>query len=660
MLENMNPPNNLLLGLIPIKHFFPLSCWKSARLIQGLLLFCLTLACTLDSQAQTTNGAEILRTKRVLMIFSEARDLPGNVLMEQAVREELQSHSTNNIEFFTESLDASRFPDPRHYQLFGDYIRNKYAGQKMDLVMLFMARNLMLAHEMARVLPTNVPSVFVVVNDLEIPNPAGNQPFTGIFQRFDITGTINFIFRLQPDTRRVVVIGGVSDADRTTLQRIGEMAKSVAGVKFEFWTNAPVEDMCKAASTLTEGTVIMLGTVQRDGAGEPFYTSQVVQMLAPSSGVPVYVLGAGLIGSGAVGGYVVNTEDLGAAAGKQALSALNGVPVSQIPIELRTNGTPIVDCRALERWHIKQSRLPADTIIRYRPQSLWEDHKLLIVLVGLGFLGQAITIVALLLQRKRQRFAEAQIERQRMELAHVSRVSTMGQLASALTHELNQPLGAILRNAEAAEIFLQNNPPNLEEIRAILTDIRRDDKRAGNVIDRMRALYKRRSVISSRVDMRELVEDTVALTRADANSRQVKLTVQMPVQLPHVQGDRVQLQQVLLNLILNGMDAMAGVPRTGRSLVVRASETRNKNLQVEVKDHGTGISPDYAAQIFEPFFTTKSNGMGMGLAISQTIIEAHGGDIWVESKGGEGATFTFILPPAGHAKVKDGDLPATL
>lgn len=656
----MNAANNLLPGLIPIKHFFPLSGWKSARLIQGLLVFCLMFSCTCDAGAQTTNSGEGLEAKRVLMIFSEARDLPGNILMEQAVRQEMQAHSTNDIEFFTESLDASRFSESKDYRLFGDYIRNKYAGQKMDLVMLFMARNLMLAHEMKRVLPANVPSVYVGLNDLDTPNSSADRPFTGIFQRLDISGTINFIFRLQPETRRVVVIGGVSDADQTTLRRIDEMAKSVAGVKFEFWTNAPVEDMCKAASTLTEGTVILLGTVQRDRGGEPFYTSQVVQMLAPSSGVPVYVLGAGLIGSGALGGYVVDTEDLGADAGRLAVRALDGTPISQIPVELKTNGTPMVDWRALERWHIKQSRLPMGTVIRYRPQSLWQDHQLLIVFVGICVLGQAITIVALLLQRRRQRRAEAEIERQRMELAHVSRISTMGQLASALTHELNQPLGAILRNAEAAEIFLQNSPPNLEEVRAILTDIRRDDKRAGNVIDRMRALYKRRTVISSRVDLRELVEDTIALIRADAAARNVKLTVQISAELPQVQGDRVHLQQVLLNLILNGMDAMTDVPRTGRSLLVRASETKNGNVQVEVKDHGSGIAPDDAAQIFEPFFTTKPNGMGMGLAISQTIIDAHGGDIWVESKGGEGATFTFILPPAGNGKVKDGDLPAAL
>jgi signal transduction histidine kinase len=320
----------------------------------------------------------------------------------------------------------------------------------------------------------------------------------------------------------------------------------------------------------------------------------------------------------------------------------------------------MVDWRVLQKWHIKPGRLPVGTIMSYRPTSLWEEHKILIIFVVAGLLAQAFTIIALLVLRGQQRRAVAEIEKQRTELAHVSRVSTMGQLASALTHELNQPLGAILRNAEAAELFLQSSPPNLEEVRAILTDIRRDDKRAGNVIDRMRALYKRRSLVLQDLDLRELVEDTVALTRTDADTRQVRITMQMPPQLPRTQGDRVHLQQVLLNLILNGMDSMATVSKPRRILLVRVQATKSGNLQIEITDHGTGIAPEAAARIFEPFFTTKSNGMGMGLAISQTIIEAHGGDIWVDSKGGAGTTFTLILPPAGVSKVKEGDLPASL
>lgn len=640
-----------------VKHFFSTAGTGAVWLGRALIVFYLMILGVPKGGAQTTNNAGTAPTKHVLLIFSEARDLPGNVLMEQAVRQEMLSGSTNNIEFFTESLDTSRFPNPEYYQIFGEYIRNKYSGQKLDLVMMFMARNFALAHAMDTVLATNIPAVFVVLNDLDVPNPPGGRPYTGIFQRLDILGTFKFIFRLQPETRRVVVVGGVSANDQRTVGRIAELARTVDGVKFEYWTNQPVEELCRQSRSLTAGTVILLAALQRDSTGQPFYTAEAAQMLAPGAGVPVYVLGEGLIGTGALGGSVINFDTLGEETGKLALSALNGEPVNQIPIEVRTNGTPMVDWRALERWDIKQSRLPVGCEIRYQPHSLWEEHKKLILFFGAGLVAQAITIVALLIQRRRHSLAQAQIERQRTELAHVSRVSTMGQLASALTHELNQPLGAILRNAEAAELFLQNNPPNLEEVRAILTDIRRDDKRAGNVIDRMRSLYQRRSLVLGPLDLCELVTDTVALTQTDAAARHVKVHWETPPQLPPANGDRVHLQQVLLNLILNGMDAMTAVPKTRRLLTIRVSETKNGNLRLAVADHGTGIAPEDAGRIFEPFFTTKMNGMGMGLAISQTIIEAHGGDIWVDSKGTEGTTITFILPPAGRARVKDGDLP---
>ncbi|HUE36241.1 MAG TPA: ABC transporter substrate binding protein, partial [Candidatus Acidoferrum sp.] len=473
------------------------------------MVFCLFLFSLQDGRAQATNAIE-LPAKRVLLLFSEARDLPGNVLLEQAIRSEMAAHSTNRIEFFSESMDVGRFPDTNLFNLFGEYIKNKYADQKIDVAMMFMARNFMLAREMTNALPPGLPLVYVVVNDLDVPGSPAGRPFTGIFQRFDIPGTVKFIFRLQPETRRVVVVGGISKADQVTLSRVAEIAQSVEGVRFDFWTNMPVVEICKAAASLPPDTVILLTTVQRDVTGQPFYTSQVVQMLAPSASVPVYVLGEGLIGTGAVGGNVMDSDSLGAGAGQLALRILAGTPVNQIPIEVRTNGTPMVDWRTLQRWNIKESRLPADCVIRYRPRSLWEDHRNLIIFVSAALLAQAITIIALLFQRGRQRRAEAEIERQRTELAHVTRVSTLGQLASALTHELNQPLGAILRNAEAAELFLQSNPPNLQEVRAILTDIRRDDKRAGNVIDRMRALYKRRGLALDRLDLRELVEDTVA------------------------------------------------------------------------------------------------------------------------------------------------------
>ena len=597
-----------------------------------------------DSRGQTTSGQADSKVKRVLMIFGEGKDVLGNVVLEQAVRAEMQKASSNRIEFLAEYLDASHFSDKEHFRLFQDYLGKKYAGQNLDLIMAFPSKDYTLAGELPEALFPNVPVVFVAVNEMEVPSEIAKLGVTGIVQRFDLQGTLGLILRLQPDTRRVVVIGGTTEMDHATLGRIEEVAQSMDGIKFDFWTNRPMAELQGAVGSLPEGTVILLSTVLRDTTGQPFFMSQLAQMFAPSASVPVYVLGGWGLGSGALGGAAVDPDVLGAKAGQLALRVLNGIRPETLPIDVATKGTPMVDWRALRRWGIKENRVPADGVIRYRPRSLWEEHRNLIMLSLAVILAQAATIAGLLAQRRQRRRAEAEILGQRVELAHVARVSTMGQLASALAHELNQPLGAILRNAEAAELFLQKEKPDLREIQAILADIRKDDQRAGSVIDRMRSLLKRHSLESNPLDLGELLEETVTLARSDARTRQVNLILRVPEQFPVVRGDRVHLQQVLLNLILNGMDAMGSRPPEERLLTIWAGIAKEGKVEVTVSDCGTGVSPANLERLFEPFFTTKPNGMGMGLAISRTIIDAHGGKIQAENNAGMGATFKFTLP----------------
>src|SRR3984885_1409496 len=242
--------------------------------------------------------------------------------------------------------------------------------------------------------------------------------------------------------------------------------------------------------------------------------------------------------------------------------------------------------------------------------------------------------------------AEHETDRLQIEIAHVGRVSMMGQLASALAHEINQPLGAILRNAEAAEIFLQDPSPDLIEVRAVLAHIRKDDQRAGHVIDRIRRMLKRNKLDSQALEVTELVSDVVAMVRADAVARQSQLEIDVPECLPRVCGDRVQLQQVLLNLILNGMDSLNGANRDNRLVRLSARLDEARTIEITVSDTGQGIPAEKLHQIFDPFFTTKTNGMGMGLPISRTIIEAHRGRLWAENRSGGGAVFRFTLPVA--------------
>ena len=611
-----------------------------------LLILALTGSGMRDGFAQSAPARDDAHPKRVLVLFNDARDTSGNITLQQAFQTELQRLATNRIDFFEEYLYARHFTDPAHFQLFQNYLGRKYAGQNLDLIVVFPAGDYALAGALPAALFPDVPVVFVTANELEVPYAISKLGVTGIIQRFDIRGTLGLILRLQPDTRRVVVVGGTSESDRASLGRIQEIAQGLEGIEIDFWTNRPVAELPAAVKSLPPGTVILLSTIQRDAGGQPYFMSQVAQLLVPSASVPIYVLGGLAVGSGVVGGVVVDSEKLGAHGGQLAFRVLGGVKPESLPIEVETKGTPMVDWRALRRWHLNESRLPADCVVRYRPVTLWDQHRDLILISLAVFLAQAVTITGLLAQRKRRRHAEAEMLNQQTELAHVSRVSTMGQLASSLAHELSQPLGAILKNAEAAEIFLQHEKPDLEEIRAILADIRKDDQRAGNVIARMRSLLKRRSVELISLDLGELLRDTVTLAESDARARLVTISLQLPVKLPDVRGDRVHLQQVLLNLILNAMDAMAGTAKAERHLTVRAELLPDEYVQVSVSDCGTGIPPDKLARLFEPFFTTKPDGMGMGLPISQTIIEAHGGTIRAVNNATQGAVFKFTLKVA--------------
>jgi PAS domain S-box-containing protein len=243
---------------------------------------------------------------------------------------------------------------------------------------------------------------------------------------------------------------------------------------------------------------------------------------------------------------------------------------------------------------------------------------------------------------------QAQFEAQllRQEVAHAGRVSMMGQLAAALAHEINQPLSAILRNAEAAEIFMEEASPDLDEIRAIVADIRKDDERAGSVIERMRSMLRRQELDTRPLDVGELVGSVLALLKADSAERHIRLDVKVPQDLPFVLGDRVHIQQVLLNLIINGMDAIDGSESQDRCVTVIAVADTTRAVQIAVSDTGSGIPPEKLAIVFEPFFTTKTKGMGMGLPICRSIIEAHGGRFWAENNPANGATFRFTVPVA--------------
>jgi C4-dicarboxylate-specific signal transduction histidine kinase len=243
---------------------------------------------------------------------------------------------------------------------------------------------------------------------------------------------------------------------------------------------------------------------------------------------------------------------------------------------------------------------------------------------------------------------EGDLQKHRSALGHTQRVFALGQLAAALAHELNQPLGAILRNAEAGELFLRQDSPDLEELREIFVDIQRDDQRAAAVIDRMRALLRYREIRFEVIAPQELFRQVADLLKTEMQARGAALRITVPSKFPGVRGDRVQLQQVLVNLLLNSLDALDARQDGPRQMEISAAQMEGGLVEFAVKDTGIGIDHDQSRDLFEPFVTTKSEGTGIGLAISKTIVEAHGGRIRAENHPGGGACFRFTLPVAGE------------
>jgi C4-dicarboxylate-specific signal transduction histidine kinase len=258
--------------------------------------------------------------------------------------------------------------------------------------------------------------------------------------------------------------------------------------------------------------------------------------------------------------------------------------------------------------------------------------------------------VALLHQIAEQKRTEEALQITRAELARVARITTIGELTASIAHEVNQPLAAVVANADACVAWLSHDTPNLGEARAAAERTTQGATRAAEVIVRIRSLINKATPEKMPVQINQVIEETAAMAEGQATRNAVSFVFELTSNLPSVLGDRIQLQQVIVNLVMNAIEAMSSIAGRPRELRIRSQMQSGEEVLVAVEDCGIGVSADVMARLFEPFFTTRSTGMGMGLPISRSIIESHGGRLWAESTVGEGSIFQFTLPIAGGAK----------
>jgi signal transduction histidine kinase len=251
-----------------------------------------------------------------------------------------------------------------------------------------------------------------------------------------------------------------------------------------------------------------------------------------------------------------------------------------------------------------------------------------------------------------RRLSEEALSEVRSELAHMTRVMSLGTLTASIAHEVNQPLSGIITNASTCLRMLDAEPPNVDGARQTAQRTIRDGHRASDVITRLRALFSKRDTTTEAIDLNEAIREVIALSRSELQRSQVISRVELADYLPTVTGDRVQLQQVVLNLLLNATDAMRGIDDRPRQLIVRTERDEGDQVRLSVQDAGVGFGPQGVDKLFEPFYTTKTGGMGIGLAVSRSIIERHHGRLWATPNDGPGATFSFSIPRGRQTNTK--------
>ena len=584
---------------------------------------------------------------RVLMLYGLDPYLPPFLAMDKAVRASLASETDRRVTFFSESLDSQRFAMETLEPELTALLAKKYNALRIDVVVAISRTALDFFVRHGERLWPGARVVYVGFLGYEFKPSALPLGASAVVSILDVAGTIDIARRLQPSAGRIVVVSGVAEVDRRAEQQAREaLAKLDERVPVEFLSGLPLSELqARVAAEPPDSIVIYLAQF-RDRDGRPYDPHEVLRTIVKTSRAPMYGAAESLLGLGAVAGSVASYEARGRLIGEQVWRALAGGPPDPSLTVLAAPNRCVADARALERWSLEERRLPSDCEIRFKDVPIWRRYWWQIGLTLAIVAGQAMLIVALFSQRRRRRLAEQAELAQRAELGRASRLAVAGELTGAIAHEINQPLGAILANADAGDLMLDSGTDRREELRAILADIRRDDLRASDVIRRLRDLLGKHIVERKELDLNNVVSDLESIMRAEAQRRGVVLEIRRAPETLAIMGDPVQIQQVLLNLVLNAMDAVADESEARRTVVVSVAKGETGAV-LAVRDRGHGIPPEQRTKLFESFFSTKRSGMGLGLSITRTIVEAHGGRIWVESGPGEGAVFQAEWPLAG-------------
>ncbi len=603
------------------------------------LVASLATAILLVTQA---HGQADVKPKRVLMLHSFGPRFKPWSDYEQSIRSEISRRWQKPVDFLDQSLVNARLEDENSEALFAEYLHALYTLRPVDLIVAIGAPAAAFVQRYRQRLFPVTPMVFTAVEQRRVQYEKLTENDTVVAVAHDFPAAFDNILRVLPLTKTIAVVNGASPNETFWLEELRrELAPLTGRVELRWYNEKSFEEILIDAARLPPHSAIFWHLLNVDAAGVAHEANDALNKLSSLANAPIFSYDDSFFGEAIVGGPMYSARNLGQITAAVAVRILNGEKAGDIKTPPTGFAAPIFDWRQMQRWGIAESSLPPVSTIYFREPTMWERYWWQIALITAVILLQAGFISALLNAHRRRRLAEVQSRQRVAELVHVNRIATAGELTASIAHEINQPLGAILTNAETADAILNSPSPDIAELKDIVKEILRDDRRAGEVIRRMRSLLKKAPFELKSLDFNDLVGETVELVLAVG--RKVELVSVITRDALPILGDCIQLQQVILNLVANGIDATKDTSTENRIISIRTSRVETF-AELSVSDLGPGVPEDKLKEVFEPFFTSKAEGMGMGLSIARTIIEAHNGQIWAENRDHGGATFRIRLP----------------
>jgi signal transduction histidine kinase/predicted RNA-binding Zn ribbon-like protein len=598
-----------------------------------------------ETSAQAKSGETAAQPKKILFLHSFGLNFQPWATWSREIRNELNKQSPWPLDIEEHSLVTARGGDDPSEAKFVEYLGALDAQRAPDLIVAFgAAAARFVQRHRADLFPTT-PMLLAAVEVRRVDQSMLSEQDAVAAVRTDYVVLFENILRLLPETKTIAMVVGNSPAERFWMDVVQKEVKPRLANKVAliFYNELPFEEILKKVASLPPHSAIFYQQVAVDGAGVVYGDKEPWKRIGEVANAPIFSYDLVYFTGETVGGPMHSPAEGARPMAAAAIRLLGGEKASGIKVPPIEFSAPKYDWRQLQRWNISESRLPPGSEVLFREPTVWERYSWQIALIIAVILLQAGLISALLREHRRRIFSEVQSRQRMAELAHVNRFSTAGELTASIAHEINQPLGSILTNAETAKEILKSPRPDIAELNEIVDDILQDDRRAGEVIRRMRSLLKKTPFEVKNIDLNDLVRETVLFLSALAIAQKFELvSVTIPDVLP-ILGDRIQLQQVILNLVVNGIDAMRDTPSENRAISIRTSRVENF-AELSVSDRGPGIPEDKLKEVFEPFFTSKAEGMGMGLSIARTIVEAHHGLIWAKNRDHGGASFRIRLP----------------